>query len=118
MVERIGHAGDQPERRGFRRVDQPASEEQVLDAGRPDHVEETGVIRRRQAVAERSRNRYPELRVGGADAEIAGERDGAAAARGDALDLSEGCGRHALEPIDDAVDAALVRDGVVARRKA
>ena len=84
----------------------------------PDQVAQPRVVRRRQAVAERARDRHAERRLRRADAQVAGERDDAAAAGGDAFDLRDGRRPHALEPIDHRVEPRFVADHVVPRREA
>ena len=75
-----------------------------------DEIEEPRVVGRREAVAERPRDRHAEPRRRRADAQIAGERDRAAAAGRDAVRPAR-WSRHrdALEPVDDARPAAARR---------
>ena len=84
----------------------------------PTRSREPRVVRRRQAVAERARNRHAEARRGVQTRRSQASAIDAAAAGRDALDLRDGRRAHALEPIDHRVDAPLVADAVVPRREA
>ena len=98
--------------------DQPAGEHQFLDAARSDQIAKPRVIGGRQAVAQRSRDGHAESRFRRADPQIARDRDDAAAAGGNALDLRDRRGAHALEPIDHRVEPRFVADDVVPRGEA
>ena len=94
-------------------ISRPVNSRSFVRAG-PTRSTSRAQIGRRQAVAERPRDRHAELRRGRADAQIAGQRDHAAAAGGDAVDLRDGRRRDALEPVDDRVQPPLVGDPVLA----
>ncbi len=113
----IGNAGDQSE--GFRlvRIDQPRGEEEILGATRAEQVDETGQVGGREAVTQCPRNRHAKLRGGRAHAQIAGERDRAAATCGNPVHLRDCRNRNALEAIDHLVQPALVGDTIVSGRE-
>ena len=114
---RLGHARHESERCGFRRVEEPSGEEQLLRACRTDQIDEARAVGGRQAIAQRAGDRDAEPGRGRAHAEIAGQRDQAAAAGGHALHLRDGWHRHPFESIDDLLHAALIGQAIVGGRE-
>ena len=115
---RLDDPVDQSDRVRLVAMDQAAGEHQFLDAARSDQIAKPRVIGGRQAVAQRSRDGHAESRFRRADPQIARDRDDAAAAGGNALDLRDRRGAHALEPIDHRVEPRFVADDVVPRGEA
>ena len=114
---RLGHARHESERRGFRRVEEPSGEEQLLRACRTDQIDEARAVGGRQTIAQRTSDRDAEPGRGRAHAEIAGQRDQAAAAGGHALHLRDGWNRHPFESIDDLLHAVLIGQAIVGGRE-
>ena len=84
----------------FGGVEEAAGEEQILRPRRPDEIDEARVVRRRQAVAERARDRHAEARVGRADAQVAGSAIAQPPPAATPCDLRDRRHWHALEPVD------------------
>src|SRR5207247_6277001 len=100
------------------RVEKPPREQQLLDARGTDEIDEAAARRTGEAVTQCARDGDRERRLRRRDAEIARERDRAAAAGGDALNLRDGRLRDVLEAIQHLIDPRLVIDRVLRRAEA
>jgi hypothetical protein len=88
-------AGQQPRQRRTGEIDQPRG------------------VGDRQAVAQRARHRHAELGAIGTQAQVARHGNGAAAADGRTVNLGNRRQRHALDAIDDGIEAPFVVDAGV-----
>ena len=100
---------------GFLGFDQPRGEDDLLEPRGADQGREPADIGRRQAVAERARDRKSELRGPGADAQVAARGDAGAAAGAGAVDRRNGRHPALFERGQHAIDPGLVADGVLRR---
>jgi hypothetical protein len=109
---------DETERVRLGRGYETAREQEILGPARTERVDQPAVRRARETVPQRPRDWDAEGRCWSRDAEVADQRDRAAAAGCHTLDLRDRGFGDALEPIQHVVEALLVFDAVLAIAKA
>src|SRR5215208_5399666 len=93
----------------------PGGEDEGLRARRPDERHEPRVVLDGEAVSQSSGYGHPELRLRGADAQVAHGGDAQASPDGVAVDHGDGRLVYRFQPPDDALHPLLVGDAVLAR---